>query len=35
MYCHSFLSEKVVHTFADCVLYQFEPHMEITNLLLT
>jgi hypothetical protein len=35
MYCYSFLSEKVVHTFSSCMLYRFESPMEVTNFLLT
>jgi hypothetical protein len=29
------LLQEPFHTFADCGLYQFEPHMKVTNLLLT
>jgi hypothetical protein len=35
MYYYPFLPDKVVHTFSGCALHQCEPHMEVTNFLLT
>lgn len=35
MRCYWLLSGELCHTFSSCALTQFEPHMEVTNLLLT
>jgi hypothetical protein len=33
--CHYFVLKKVVHIFSGCMLYQFEPCMEVVYFLLT